>query len=64
MFRLRELKDEFMASTSEAFSFGDQRKKRLIQPVGSHVHAFFHSRRAFVWKSDMATGSHIHNNCN
>lgn len=40
MFQLRELKDEFMVSTSEAFSFVDQRKKRLIQPVGRHVCAY------------------------
>lgn len=40
MFQLRGLKDELMVSTSEAFSFIDQRKKRLIQPVGRHVCAY------------------------
>lgn len=40
MFQLRELKGEFMASTSEAFSLVDQRKKLLIQPVGRHVRAY------------------------
>lgn len=33
MFQLRELKDEFMVRTSEAFGSVDQRKKRLIPPV-------------------------------
>lgn len=49
MFQLRELRDGFVVSTSEAFSLVEQRKKLLIQPVGRRV--FFHSRRAFVWKS-------------
>lgn len=49
MFQLRELRDGFVVSTSEAFSLVAQRKKLLIQPVGRQACAYSSIQDALLY---------------